>query len=144
MKLLLYITKCFQLISYLQASTLAVSTLGSTKDRHYGQTLPSLIQRDWHPNAFTIHNAYEHWSVHFNAFHNPANPLQTMIAANDLSLFYSATLAVARVVWAQGTPQRWRRASMGGLVLIFWSESPIPWEWLNAFLMNIVSDFHGP
>lgn len=77
--------------------------------------------------------------VRFNIFVNVANPLKATMAANDLTQFYSAVLAVARVVWAPATPQTWRRAAVGGLILMFWSDSPIPWEFLSAFLSTIVS-----
>ncbi|KAI4228506.1 MAG: hypothetical protein LQ349_006542, partial [Xanthoria aureola] len=105
----------------------------------------SLDPRDFHDtthanndNAFTIHNNnIDQWSVRFNVFGNVANPLQATVAATELTQFYSAILAVARVMWAQGRPQTWRRAAMGGLVLMFWSESPIPWEFLSAFLTTI-------
>ncbi len=114
------------------------------------QTSSILIERDFHDttgtnvNAFTVYNPNDndHWSVRFSVFLNAANPLQATMAAHDLTQFYSAILAMARVVWARETPQRWRRASMGGLLLLFWSDSPIPWEFLSAFLTTMVSLIH--
>lgn len=110
-------------------------------------TTSVVVERDFHDttntniNAFTVQNPNdnEHWSVRFSVFLNVANPLQATMAANDLTQFYSAILTMARVVWARGTPQTWRRAMMGGLVLMFQSDSPIPWEFLSAFLTTMVS-----
>ncbi|KAL8844013.1 MAG: hypothetical protein Q9176_001708 [Flavoplaca citrina] len=115
------------------------------------QTTSILVERDFHAttntniNAFTVHNPNdnEHWSVRFRVFLNVANPLQATMAANDLTQFYSATLTLARVMWARGTPQTWRRAAMGGLVLLFRSDSPIPWEFLSAFLTTMIDRTRG-
>ena len=113
-------------------------------------TTSVLVERDFHDttntntNAFAVHipDDNEHWSARFRVFLNVANPLQATMAANDLTQFYSVVLTMARVVWARGTPRTWRRAAMGGLVLMFHSDSPIPWEFLSAFLTTMVSTIY--
>ncbi len=155
MRHVLYILLCTFFNLHLQVSGLAIDPLihpaENNKNNKLGPPPPpssSLHPRDFHDtthpnnnNAFTIHNSNnnDQWSVRFNVFGNVANPLQATVAATELTQFYSAILALARVMWAQGRPQTWRRAAMGGLVLMFWSESPIPWEFLSAFLTTIVS-----
>ncbi|CAO1599940.1 hypothetical protein XANCAGTX0491_003645 [Xanthoria calcicola] len=158
----LYIILCTVFNFHLQVSGLAIdpvihpahnNKINNNKLKAPPAPSSSLHPRDFHDtthannnNAFTIHNNNnnnEQWSVRFNVFGNVANPLQATVAATELTQFYSAILAVARVMWAQGRPQTWRRAAMGGLVLMFWSESPIPWEFLSAFLTTIIERTHG-
>lgn len=157
MRPFLYILLCTVFNLHLQVSGLAIDPIIRPATNKYNNnklgpppaSSSSLNPRDFHDtthvnnnNAFTIHNNInnnDQWSVRFNVFGNVANPLQATVAATELTQFYSAILAVARVMWAQGRPQTWRRAAMGGLVLMFWSESPIPWEFLSAFLTTIVS-----
>lgn len=57
--------------------------------------------------------------------------------------FYKAALAVARAVWARGEAKTVRRAGMNGIVLMFWSDQPIPWDFLNSFFEHIIDRTHG-
>lgn len=96
---------------------------------------------------FVIHQALDGiaWLVRFSIFQSVGqDPMQIVTAANDLVLFYSATLAVARATWAREAPSPVRRAHIDGMMLVFWSDMPIPFEFLDAFLTHVVSSKHYP
>ncbi|KAL8763655.1 MAG: hypothetical protein Q9194_007279, partial [Teloschistes cf. exilis] len=98
---------------------------------------------DSNRNSFVIHQltAGITWGVRFYAYEAvEQTSRQVARAAEDLVAFYSATLALAKVVWAHDTPKSVRRAHWNGLSLIFWSDSPIPFDFVDAFLNHIVSD----
>ncbi|KAL9586479.1 MAG: hypothetical protein Q9212_000896 [Teloschistes hypoglaucus] len=96
---------------------------------------------DTNRNSFVIHHltAGITWGVRLYAYEAvEQTSLQVSRAAQDLVTFYSATLALAKVMWAHDTPKSVRRAHWNGLSLIFWSDSPIPFEFVDAFLNHII------
>ncbi|KAL9019594.1 MAG: hypothetical protein Q9185_003136 [Variospora sp. 1 TL-2023] len=72
----------------------------------------------------------------------PNDALANM-AADDLIHFYKAAFAVANVLWARDEPRTVRRARMNGILLMFWSEAPIGWDFLKGFFEHIIDRTHG-
>ncbi|KAL8667201.1 MAG: hypothetical protein Q9202_000774 [Teloschistes flavicans] len=101
---------------------------------------------DANHNSFVIRQlaAGITWVVRFYTYEAVEQSSQQLaLAAEDLVTFYSATLALAKVLWAHDTPQSVRRAHWNGISLMFWSDSPIPFEFLDAFLNYIIQRTHG-
>ncbi|KAL9599346.1 MAG: hypothetical protein Q9219_003879 [cf. Caloplaca sp. 3 TL-2023] len=84
------------------------------------------------------------WHLRFNVL-EWATPMASSnsIAARDLLDFYSATFKVASVVWAHEEPKIVRRAIYDGIYLIFWSQAPITWDFLDAFFKHIIDRTRG-
>ncbi|KAL8842074.1 MAG: hypothetical protein Q9170_000677 [Blastenia crenularia] len=84
------------------------------------------------------------WFLRFNVLEyvSPSSIISN-VAARDLVQFYSATLAIARVLWAHDQPKTVRRAAFNGMLLIFWSDQPIAWEFLNSFFEHIIERTQG-
>ncbi|KAL8649931.1 MAG: hypothetical protein Q9210_004120 [Variospora velana] len=65
------------------------------------------------------------------------------VAADDLVQFYKAAFAVANVLWAGDQPRTVRRARLNGILLMFWSDAPIAWDFLKGFFEHIIDRTYG-
>lgn len=140
------------LVQLLFPLTLASAIPGRTSiDPHgtvtpFNETLPvatSLSERAWPDHRRTFYTVTTAvgltFLVRFRVLElvSPADALAG-VAANDLVFFYKAAFAVARVLWAQDEPRKVRRARINGILLMFWSETPIRWDFLQGFFEHIV------
>ncbi|KAI4104724.1 MAG: hypothetical protein L6R37_003078 [Teloschistes peruensis] len=155
MRLLNYLYSFALLLGHVRTTVSAILDQGLAK--HEGPVLsPRHIVRhppvkrfsavDSNRNSFVIHQltAGIIWGVRFYAYEAVEQTSQQVArAAEDLVAFYSATLALAKVVWAHDTPKSVRRAHWNGLSLIFWSDSPIPFDFVDAFLSHIIQRTHS-
>ncbi|KAI4166844.1 MAG: hypothetical protein LQ348_007754 [Seirophora lacunosa] len=65
------------------------------------------------------------------------------VAARDLVEFYKATFAVAKVLWTHSPPTTMRTARMNGILLLFRSDTPIEWDFLQGFFEHIIDRTYG-
>ena len=131
--------------SVIQAHAVAAPQDTSTNFRNQPSlAVPPPNKRAWpdHRHTFFVvgQTVGLAWRLRFNVLEY-ARPLggSSTVPANDLTMFYRATLAVARALWAPEEPQTLRTAIGNGLLLVFWSEQPIEWSFINAFMEHIVS-----
>lgn len=149
MRLLLYI-QGFTLLqtlfcvssSPIQAHALAIPPpVSANPENKSTSLLPT--KRAWpdhHHTFFVISSVLGlDWIIRFNVLEFVPQTIGSA-PARDLVQFYSATLAVARAVWAHDEPRTVRRAAINGILLVFWSDQPISWDFLNSFFEHIVGE----
>jgi len=100
-----------------------------------------LIKRDWrttHRNLFaTTIQIGGGWIAHYNALDFIGGNVH--VAVEELADFYHQILELGAIVWANQPPQTQREASLGGITLLFQSNTPvISWEWIQGFLIDTV------
>lgn len=150
MRLLLFL-QGFTLLQNLlcvSTSTIPVHALAivppqlSTIPRTETPSLPRPIKRAWpdpHHNFFVFTSFLgTEWILRFNVLEFVAQSNGNR-PAREMVQFYRAALAVARAVWRHSEPKTVRRAGMNGVTLMFWSDQPIEWDFLNSFFEHIVS-----
>ena len=80
------------------------------------------------------------WVVYYNVLDFA---LTTVVPSDsDLIHFYSGVLSLAGNVWAGEAPSATRGASMGGISLTLESMEPIPWDFIEWFLITAVCPSH--
>ncbi|KAI4183701.1 MAG: hypothetical protein LQ346_006251, partial [Caloplaca aetnensis] len=145
MRFLVYIQgiALLQLLIHTYASTIPTRALAIPESTSSLALSPPISKRWWPDHRhrfFVITQAVGlAFLVKFNVLElvQPSGVL-SMLAANDLLLFYKSVFAVAGASWANDQPTTVRRARMNGILLVFWSEAPIPWEFVKAFFEHIV------
>lgn len=60
------------------------------------------------------------------------------VAAQQLEGFYADVLGIAGDVWGSQPAQNFRECSFGGFDLSLRSNQPIEWDWIQAFLTDMV------
>ncbi|KAL8941899.1 MAG: hypothetical protein Q9216_001971 [Gyalolechia sp. 2 TL-2023] len=118
----------------------------SATPRYESTSLLPPTKRAWpdhHHNFFVITSVLGlDWLIRFNVLEFIPRGVGSA-PASDLVRFYTATLAVARNVWAHDEPRTVRRAAINGVLLTFWADQPIAWDFLHSFLEHIIDRTNG-
>lgn len=101
-----------------------------------------LIKRDWrspeYRNMFTMVQHYaEGWTAHFNLLDIIRTNVD--VAAHELEQFYRAVLSMVDVNKTTRPAQLIWQASFNGVTMVFRSHRPIPWEWIQFYLIDVIN-----
>ena len=102
----------------------------------------SLVKRDWRTEYRSIfiraQRVGEGWTAHFNLLDMVQSNID--VAAHQLEYFYSAALQLVEDKSTQYPAQLTISVSIGGLKLSFRSHRPIPWDWIQKYLTDLVRE----
>lgn len=103
---------------------------------------PQITKRDWRNQlnlfAHTVRIGGQ-WVLQYNALDLIRSPLGP--AFSELVHFYNDVLFIAGDEWANGPASLYRAASFGSLRLVFQSNQPIAWLWIQSFLTGAVCPY---
>lgn len=126
-------------LSQTLSSLLPRTTVTHIDHRHQASSI-DLFKRDWrneHRNIFRRVQQYgEGWTAYFNLLDMVQSNID--MAAHQLEQFYTAVLSMVDVNRISRPAQLAWQASFNGVTMVFRSHRPIPWDWIQYYLTDVV------
>lgn len=109
---------------------------------HKGEDLPStptILKRDWPGDSYLFPDTLDigsGWALQFYDLDLIAPPIGPALA--ELVQFYASILYIGRNEWGNQPARAYREATLGSIKLVFSSNEPIAWAWIQDFLSDAV------